>query len=249
MPGPQETGVRPVGRRTRSRFHVLPPPQILNGFSGAAHSETGSAGRTPEQLLDTPALALGRTARAAVAGSHHDSLLARRRGRAVVDIAPGGNRCAGALGDHPLDHHDVFASFVMQPHLITGPYGVRGLDPYPVDPDVPGPAGTGRGRTGPGQPHRPDPAVHPPSLITCHSANLSCDTSSLAASSLVSSATGPAASGMSVNQSTSVSGSPTVARTGRPGGKGQRPVVPARVQEASGSRPGLAASPRSPRDR
>jgi hypothetical protein len=33
---------------------------------------------------------------------------------------------------------------------------------------VPGPAGTGRGRTGRGQPHRPDPAVHPPSLITCH---------------------------------------------------------------------------------
>jgi hypothetical protein len=36
---------------------------------------------------------------------------------------------------------------------------------------VPGPAGTGRSRTGPGQPHRPDPAVHPPRLITCHPAN------------------------------------------------------------------------------
>ena len=130
-----------------------------------------SAGRPPEQFLDTPALALGRTARAAVAGSHHDSLLARRKGRALVDIALGGNRCADTLGDHPLDDHDVFAPFVMQPHLITGPDGVRGLDPYPVDPDVPGPAGTRRGRTGPGQPHRPDPAVHPPSLITCHPAN------------------------------------------------------------------------------
>jgi hypothetical protein len=37
---------------------------------------------------------------------------------------------------------------------------------------VPGPAGNGRSRTGPGQPHRPDPAVHPPSLITCHLATV-----------------------------------------------------------------------------
>jgi hypothetical protein len=37
---------------------------------------------------------------------------------------------------------------------------------------VPGPACTGRGRAGPGQPHRPEPAVHPPSLITCHPATV-----------------------------------------------------------------------------
>src|SRR5579862_870211 len=168
------------------RFPVLvnggPDPMCVASMALMAFSpaqQTGlrsapvnrSAGRPPEQLLDTAALTLSRTARAAVAGSHHDGLLARRRGRAVVDIALGGNRCAGTLGDHPLDDHDVFAPFVMQPHLITGPYGMRGLDPYPVDPDVPGPAGTGRGRAGPGQPHRPDPAVHPPSLITCHPAN------------------------------------------------------------------------------
>jgi hypothetical protein len=109
-----------------------------------------SASRPPEQLVDTPALTFGRTARAAVAGSHHGSLLARRRGRAVVDIALSGNRCADTLRDHPLDDHDVFASFVKQPDLITGPYGMRRLDPYPIDPDVPGPAGTGGGRTGPG---------------------------------------------------------------------------------------------------
>ena len=132
---------------------------------------SASAGRPPEQLVDTSALALSRTARAAVAGSHRDSLLAGRRGRAIVDIALGGNRCAGTLGDDPLDDHDAFASFVAQPHLITGPYGMRGLDPHPVDPDVPGPAGTGRGRAGLGQPYRPDPAVDPPGLITCHSAH------------------------------------------------------------------------------
>jgi hypothetical protein len=36
---------------------------------------------------------------------------------------------------------------------------------------VPGPAGSRRGRAGPGQPHRPDPAVHSPSLIVCHPPN------------------------------------------------------------------------------
>src|SRR6266568_2633913 len=133
--------------------------------------ETRSAGRAPEQLLDTPALALGRTARAAVPGSHRDSLLAGRRGRAVVDVARGGNRCADTLGDDLPDDHDAFMSLAAQPHLVTGPYGMRGLDPDAVDPDVPGPAGTRRGRTGRGQPHRPDPAVHPPSLITCHPPN------------------------------------------------------------------------------
>jgi hypothetical protein len=107
----------------------------------AAHPETGSAARTPEQLLDAPALAFGRTARAAVPDSHRDGLLARRKGRAVVDIASGGNRCADTLGDDLLDDHDAVTSLAAQPHLITGPYGMRGLDPDPVDPHVPGPAG------------------------------------------------------------------------------------------------------------
>jgi hypothetical protein len=49
---------------------------------------------------------------------------------------------------------------------VARPNGTRGLDPYPVDPDVPGPAGTGRGQAGLGQPHRPDPAVHPPAPLT-----------------------------------------------------------------------------------
>jgi hypothetical protein len=35
----------------------------------------------------------------------------------------------------------ALAPFAAQPHLITGPYGMRGLDPHPVDPDMPGPAG------------------------------------------------------------------------------------------------------------
>ena len=138
----------------------------------AAHPETGSAGRPPEQLLDTPALTLGRTTRAAVTDGDRHSLLARRKRRAVVDVARGGNRCADPLGDDLLDDHDAFMSIAAQPHLVTGPHGMRGLDPDPVDPDVPGPAGNGRGRAGPGQPHRPDPAVHPPSLITCHPATV-----------------------------------------------------------------------------
>jgi hypothetical protein len=109
------------------------------------NAHVGSAGWPPEQLLDTPALALGRTARAAVTDSHRDRLLARRRGRAIVDITFGGDRSAGPLGDDPLDDHDALASLVTQPHLITGPYGMRRLDPDPVDLDMPSSACTGRG--------------------------------------------------------------------------------------------------------
>ena len=118
------------------------------------------------------------------------------RGRAVVDITPSGNRCAGTLGDDPLDDYDAFASVVAQPYLVTGLYGMRGLDPYPVDPDVPGPAGTGRGRAGPGQPHRPDPAVHPPSLITGHSANCNATRARWLRPAWCLPAKGPAVSGM-----------------------------------------------------
>src|SRR3981081_2562924 len=131
-----------------------------------------SAGRPPEQLLDTAALALGRTARAALADSDRDNLLARRRGRAGVDVALGGNRGAGPLGDAPRHDHDAFATSVAEPHLITGPDQMRGLDPRPVDPDVPGLAGTGRDRAGLGQPDRPEPAVHPSRLTPGHPATV-----------------------------------------------------------------------------
>ena len=114
--------------------------------SSRGHPEAGSAGRPPEQLVDAAALAFGRTARAAVPGRHRNSLLARRRWRAVVDVACGGNRCADALGDDLLDDHDAFTCFAAQPRLVPGPYGMHGLDPDPVDPDVPGPAGNRRGR-------------------------------------------------------------------------------------------------------
>src|SRR5947207_9816396 len=75
---------------------------------------SGLAGRPPEQLLDTPALTLGWTARTAVPDSHRDSLLARRKGRAVVDVAPGGSRRADTLGDDLLDDHDAFTSLAAQ---------------------------------------------------------------------------------------------------------------------------------------
>ncbi len=138
----------------------------------AAHPRAGSASRPPEQLADAPALALGRTARAAVADSHRDSLLARRRERAGADVARGGSRRADPLGDDLLDDHDPVTFLAAQPDLITGPHAMRGLDPDPADPDVPGPAGNGRSRTRPGQPHRPDPAARPPSLITRHPATV-----------------------------------------------------------------------------
>jgi hypothetical protein len=131
-----------------------------------------SAGWTPEQFVDTTAFALGRPARTSFTSRHRDRRLARRRGRTVVDVALGGDRCAGPLGDHPDDDHDAFSSVLSQPHLIAGPDRMCGLDPQPVDPHVPGPAGTGRGRAGLGQPHRPDPAVHPSRLIIGHSATV-----------------------------------------------------------------------------
>jgi hypothetical protein len=79
----------------------------------------GSAGRPPEQLVDTSALSLGRTALAAVADSHRDDLLARRHRRAMVDITFGGHRCTNPLADDPLHDHHPFASPETQPHLIT----------------------------------------------------------------------------------------------------------------------------------
>jgi hypothetical protein len=167
----------------------------------------------PGQLLDTPALALGRTARAAVPDSHRDSLLARRRRRAVVDVARGGNRCADTLGDNLLDDHDAVTSFAAQPHLITGPYGMRGLDADPVDPDVPSPAGNGRGRAGPGQPHRPDPAVHTSSLITCHAANCNAIWRSPTAPGLTSSAKG--------RRSEAGAGDPNAVQIAAPGPAGE----------------------------
>ncbi len=132
----------------------------------------GSAGRPPEELVDTSALSLGRAARTAIAHSHRDDLLAWRRGRAIVDIALSGNRCTDTLADDPLHDHDPFASCEAQPYLITSLHGVCGLDPFPVDSHVARSAGGGRGRAGAGQPHRPDPAVHPPGLLSCHPVTL-----------------------------------------------------------------------------
>src|SRR6185437_7434741 len=79
-----------------------------------------TAGRPSDQLVDTAALALGRTARAAVPDRCRDSLLTGRWGRAVVGVARGGSRCADTLGDDPLDDHDAFSSLAAQPHLVTG---------------------------------------------------------------------------------------------------------------------------------
>ena len=90
----------------------------------------------------------------------------------MVDVALGGHRGGGPLGDDPDDDHDAFASVLAQPYLITGPDRMRGLDPQPVDPDVPGAAGTGRRRAGLDEPHRPDPAVHPSRLIIGHPATV-----------------------------------------------------------------------------
>src|SRR4029077_20940696 len=145
----------PQARTSAQRGSPVFCPARQSGLRGAPG--TGSAGRPPEQLLDAPALALGRTARAPVPGRHRNSLLAGRRRRAVVDVALSGNGCADTLGDDLPDDHDAFTSLTTQPHLVTGPHGMRGLDPDPVAPDVPGPAGNRCGRTGLGQPYRPDP--------------------------------------------------------------------------------------------
>ena len=55
----------------------------------------------------------------------------------MVDLALSSHRCSGPVGDHPHDDQDAFAPVLAHPHLITGPDRMRGLDPHPVDPDVP----------------------------------------------------------------------------------------------------------------
>ena|SRR5487761_1401769 len=95
------------------------------GLTPDARPGSGSAGRPPEQLLDTAALPFGRTACAAIANRHRGSFLAWRRGRTVVDVALGGNRCPDTLGNDPHDDHDAFVSLLAQPHLVTGPDRMR----------------------------------------------------------------------------------------------------------------------------
>ncbi len=104
-----------------------------------------SAGFPPEQLVDAAALALGRPTRATFADGHRDDRLAWRRRRAVVDVALGGHGGADPFADDLRGDHDAFASVLAEPDLVTGPDQVRGFDPCPVDPHVPGPAGTGGG--------------------------------------------------------------------------------------------------------
>jgi hypothetical protein len=159
--GSQAHRVRPEslarGQRTPPWSSSSAPGPVSNVLCWAVRS----AGRPPEQFLDTAALALGRTARAAITNCHRDGLPAWRRWRALVDIALGGHGRTDALDNDPGDDHDTLASLVAQPYLVTDPDRMRRLDPCPVDPDVAGPAGVGRVRTGLGQPHRPDPAVNP----------------------------------------------------------------------------------------
>jgi len=63
----------------------------------------------------------------------------------MVDVALGGRGRADSLADDLGDDHNAFASVLAEPDLVTGPDQVSGFDAGPVDPDVPAPAGTGRG--------------------------------------------------------------------------------------------------------
>jgi len=110
-------------------------PQATTSCPGAAARssqrtrKTGSAGRAPEQLLDTPALALGRTARAAGPGQPTGTASWRGGGGGLfVDVARGGNRCADTFGDGPAGRsRRCSCPSAAQPHLVTGPYGMCGL--------------------------------------------------------------------------------------------------------------------------
>lgn len=117
--------------------------------------------RTRKKLVDTATLTFGRTPRPTSPNSHRHNLLPRRRRRTLVDIAFGSHSGPDPLGDDTRDHHDTFTPLVPQPHLIPDPYGVRSLDPHPVHPHMTTPAGIGRDRTSLGEPHRPNPTVHP----------------------------------------------------------------------------------------
>ncbi len=61
----------------------------------------------------------------------------------MVDVALGGHGRADSPVDDLRDDHYAFASVLAEPDLVTGPDRVSGFDAYPVDPDVPGLAGTG----------------------------------------------------------------------------------------------------------
>ncbi len=63
----------------------------------------------------------------------------------MVDVALGGHGRTDSPVNDLRDDHYPFASVLAEPDLVTGPDRVSGFDAYPVDPDMPGPAGTGGG--------------------------------------------------------------------------------------------------------
>jgi hypothetical protein len=107
-----------------------------------------------------PAVALGGAAGTPVAHAHRERVGARRRGRAVVDVALDGDGRADPLGDQPAHDHDAFAPGVEEAHLVAGLDLLGGLHPLAVDAYVARAAG-GRGeRAGLGEADAPDPGVH-----------------------------------------------------------------------------------------
>lgn len=154
--------------RPARRLDTRTRPGMLSRSVPACLAVSPLSRRPPEQPLNAAALAFGGPTRATIANSHRDDLLARRGRRALVAIALDGHGRADALGDDPRNDHDAFASLVAKPNLIADPDRVRGLHPHPIDPDVPASAGVGGDRTGLGQPHRPDPTVHPGALPLTH---------------------------------------------------------------------------------
>src|SRR6185312_5211084 len=116
---------------------IMATPRRLTGrpfiffsvFPGYRHPAGVRASAT-EQLVQVPAVPLGRSSGAPVSlRDDHDFLLRRWWGSEVVETFRGDDR-ADALDDETLHSHDALLAVAAHPDLIVGVHGLCRLDPF-----------------------------------------------------------------------------------------------------------------------
>lgn len=126
--------------------------------SGPVYPDISAIG-TAEQPIGFPPLTFGRTTGTAITARHGREDLPRRRWRAAIDQALGGDRSTHAFGDDALDDHDTFDTAGSDTDLVPGMYELSRFRRGTVDANMPAPAGRRGGGAGLEQPYSPRPGI------------------------------------------------------------------------------------------